>query len=237
MRSSMLRKGIVGLMLIIAFVYLHRADLSRPIRNQAEASQRNPGNQLLQKKQMTVEEFAKPRLFEHDPFNAYSRGSLALRKPTSSRAEKRKFFSDVNENEICPIRLVTKRISSEFAVLRRHPYHGSLRPHHGIDCAAPYGSPVSAAEDGRVVFAGRRGEYGNLVILAHDNGWTTWYGHLSRIEPGIRQGAKVIGGRTIGRIGSTGLSTGPHLHFETRMAGRPVNPRRAKLTQAVKVLD
>ncbi|HAI21043.1 MAG TPA: peptidase M23 [Clostridiales bacterium UBA8153] len=97
------------------------------------------------------------------------------------------------------------------------------RMHQGLDIAAPHGHPVSASRDGRVSFAGRWGGFGNLVIISRPSGISTYYAHLSRIE--VRVGQALEAGQRIGRVGSTGNSTGPHLHFEIRFNGRPVNPR------------
>lgn len=117
-----------------------------------------------------------------------------------------------------------RRISSSFSRGRFHPILKVYRPHHGLDYAARAGTPVSAVGDGRVVFAGRKGQYGNIVIIRHPNGWKTCYGHLSSIAKGIRRWAKVEQGMVIGRVGSTGLATGPHLHYEVRINNRPVDP-------------
>ena len=125
-----------------------------------------------------------------------------------------------------------RRISSGFSLRRKNPVLKIYRPHHGVDYAAPTGTPVSAIGSGTVTFAGRRGGYGNLIILKHWNGYSTYYGHLSRIGKGIRRGAKVPQGQTIGYVGSTGNSTGPHLHFEIRVHQKPVNPVLAKIPRA-----
>jgi murein DD-endopeptidase MepM/ murein hydrolase activator NlpD len=115
------------------------------------------------------------------------------------------------------------RVSSRFG-MRRHPVLGFTRLHAGVDFAAPTGTPVLAAGDGRVVEAGTNGGYGRWVKIRHDNGLATGYAHLSRIAPGVRRSARIRQGQVIGFVGSTGLSTGPHLHFELHRAGRPVNP-------------
>lgn len=122
-----------------------------------------------------------------------------------------------------------RRISSGFSKGRFHPILKIYRPHHGLDYAAPSGTPVSAVGDGKVIFAGRRGQYGKLVVIQHRNGWRTYYGHLSKIEKGVKKGTKVAQGMMIGRVGSTGLATGPHLHFEVRVKDRPVNPLTLRL--------
>jgi murein DD-endopeptidase MepM/ murein hydrolase activator NlpD len=115
------------------------------------------------------------------------------------------------------------RISSRFG-MRRHPILGFTRMHTGIDFAAPPGTPVLAAGAGRVVQAGRKGGYGNWVEIYHGGGLATGYAHMLRIARGIRPGARVRQSQVIGFVGSTGLSTGPHLHFELHRNGRPVNP-------------
>ncbi len=117
------------------------------------------------------------------------------------------------------------RVTSGFGV-RFHPILKRWRPHHGIDYAAPYGTPVHAVASGRVVFAGWRGGYGRTVVIKHKNGYSTLYGHLSRIL--VRVGQHVDQGQTIGLVGSTGLSTGPHLHYEVRHYGRRINPSLIK---------
>lgn len=96
------------------------------------------------------------------------------------------------------------------------------RMHNGIDVAGPTGTPVNSADAGRVEFAGYRGSYGNLVIINHENGYQTYYAHLNAIN--VSRGERVFKGARIGSMGSTGRSTGPHLHFEVRRNGQPVNP-------------
>ncbi|HBL22752.1 MAG TPA: hypothetical protein DDZ40_01390 [Deltaproteobacteria bacterium] len=117
-----------------------------------------------------------------------------------------------------------RRISSSYTGRRLHPVLKKYRPHQGIDYAAASGTPVSALGDGEILFAGYRGGYGKLVIIKHRNGYSTYYGHLSRISKGIARRARVAQGEVIGFVGATGLATGPHLHLEIRVAGKPVNP-------------
>jgi murein DD-endopeptidase MepM/ murein hydrolase activator NlpD len=117
-----------------------------------------------------------------------------------------------------------RRISSSYAGRRLHPVLKKYRPHQGIDYAAASGTPVSALGDGEILFAGYRGSYGKLVIIKHRNGYSTYYGHLSRISKGVTRKARVAQGEVIGFVGATGLATGPHLHLEIRVAGKPVNP-------------
>jgi murein DD-endopeptidase MepM/ murein hydrolase activator NlpD len=120
---------------------------------------------------------------------------------------------------------VNGRVTSGFGS-RFHPILGYRRMHAGLDLAAAYGSPIGAAADGRVVSAGWSGGYGNLVRLAHADGVQTMYGHMSRIA--AASGSYVRRGQVIGYVGSTGLSTGPHLHYEVLKNGRPVNPASIK---------
>jgi murein DD-endopeptidase MepM/ murein hydrolase activator NlpD len=116
---------------------------------------------------------------------------------------------------------VAGHITSTFG-MRRHPILGFVRRHAGIDYGARYGSPIYAVADGLVSFAGRHGGHGNFVRLDHGGGTGTGYGHMSRIA--VQPGARVQAGQVIGYVGSTGMSTGPHLHFEAYQNGHPVNP-------------
>ena len=119
------------------------------------------------------------------------------------------------------------RLSSGFGG-RRHPVLGRMRMHKGVDYAAGTGTPIQAAGDARVEFVGRKGGYGNAVILNHGAGKTTLYAHMSRFAK-IRPGQRVAQGTTIGYVGSTGMSTGPHLHYEFRVNGVHVNPLKMTL--------
>lgn len=116
------------------------------------------------------------------------------------------------------------RITSRFSYRRLHPILGTHRAHLGVDYGAPTGTRVIAVARGRVEFAGRRGGSGNMVRLSHNNDYETYYLHLSRFAEGIRPGARVAQGQTIGYVGSTGLSTGPHLDYRIRKNGVFVNP-------------
>ena len=122
-----------------------------------------------------------------------------------------------------------RRISSGFSKSRLHPVLKIRRAHNGTDYVAPKGTPVSAIGNGQVLAAGHQGGYGKLVVIRHPNGYKTFYGHLSGIAKGVRKGAGVTQGQLIGYVGSTGISTGPHLHFEMRVNDRPVNPRKVEI--------
>ncbi len=119
-----------------------------------------------------------------------------------------------------------RRISSGFSKSRLHPVLKIRRAHNGTDYVAPKGTPVSAMANGQVLAAGHQGGYGKLVVIRHPNGYKTFYGHLSGFAKGVRKGASISQGQLIGTVGSTGLATGPHLHFEMRVNDRPVNPRK-----------
>jgi len=118
--------------------------------------------------------------------------------------------------------LAQARLSSPFGLGRLHPILGRVMPHQGTDYAAPQGTEVRAAANGVVTHADRRGGYGKLVEVHHPNGYATRYAHLSEIT--VQPGATVSRGQVVGRVGMTGLATGPHLHFEVRRDGRPVDP-------------
>jgi murein DD-endopeptidase MepM/ murein hydrolase activator NlpD len=105
---------------------------------------------------------------------------------------------------------------------RRNPFGGGYENHVGLDIATNYGTAIDATADGRVIFAGMYGGYGNIVVIDHGYGITTRYGHMSQI--GVRMGQHVTRGKTIGAVGSTGRSTAPHCHYEVRLHDRPVNP-------------
>ena len=124
------------------------------------------------------------------------------------------------------------RVTSSFSNSRKHPIFGFHRAHTGVDFGAPTGTRVKATSDAVVAFAGRRGGYGNQVILRHDNGYETSYAHLNGFAPGLRQGQSVSQGQLIGYVGSTGASTGAHLHYEVRIGGTPYNPMAIKLPGA-----
>lgn len=116
------------------------------------------------------------------------------------------------------------RISSKFTLKRWHPVLKRYRPHFGIDYAAPKGTSVKSAGDGRVVFAGTKGGYGNVIEVLHEEGYKTLYAHLKGFRGGIRKGSWVKKGQIIAYVGNTGTSTGPHLHFGLYKNNRPINP-------------
>ncbi|MFP6861284.1 peptidoglycan DD-metalloendopeptidase family protein [Pseudomonas sp.] len=124
------------------------------------------------------------------------------------------------------------RISSRFSTGRRHPVLNKIRAHKGVDYAAPRGTPIKAAGDGRIVLAGRHGGYGNAVIIQHGQRYRTLYAHMNGFAKGIRSGGNVKQGQIIGYIGTTGLSTGPHLHYEFQVNGVHVDPLSQKLPMA-----
>ncbi|MCB1378250.1 MAG: M23 family metallopeptidase [Alphaproteobacteria bacterium] len=117
------------------------------------------------------------------------------------------------------------RLTSGFG-MRRHPLLGYSKMHTGVDFGVPHGTPIRAAGSGTVELAGRHGAYGITVQLRHNNKYETLYAHMSKLAAGIRRGSKVNQGQIIGYVGSTGRSTGPHLHYEVRVNDRPVNPTR-----------
>ena len=146
-----------------------------------------------------------------------------------SKTSSAKYF-DANGKSLTPSFLKVpvnfRRISSGFG-LRFHPILGRWRNHDGTDYAAAMGTPVKTIGDGVITFAGWKGGYGNTIEIRHRNGMVTRYGHMRNFAKGMRRGRSVKQGGVIGFVGSTGLSTGPHLHFEVLVGGHAENPRTA----------
>ena len=126
------------------------------------------------------------------------------------------------------------RISSGYGK-RRHPILGYTKMHRGTDFAAPRGTPIYAAGDGVVEVAGRKGAYGRYIRIRHNSTYKTAYAHLYRYAKGIRKGRRVRQGQVIGYVGTSGRSTGPHLHYEVHVNGRQTNPLRVKLPSGKKL--
>jgi len=124
------------------------------------------------------------------------------------------------------------RVSSGFSVARFHPVLQRVRAHKGVDMAAPTGTRVKASGDAVVDFVGQKGGYGNVIVLKHNNGVSTVYGHLSRFAAGLRRGAKVAQGEIIGFVGMTGVATGPHLHYEFLLNGQHRDPMKVALPKS-----
>jgi len=124
------------------------------------------------------------------------------------------------------------RISSNFNPRRRHPILNTIRAHRGVDYAAPRGTPIQAAGDGKVIFRGVKNGYGKTVILQHGGNITTLYAHMSGYASSARVGSRVRQGQTVGYVGATGLATANHLHYEYRLNGVHRNPRTVSLPQA-----
>lgn len=124
------------------------------------------------------------------------------------------------------------RISSNFNPNRRHPVLNTIRAHKGVDYAAPHGTPIKAAGDGKIIFRGVKGGYGNTIILQHGGNITTLYAHMSSFDKNARSGSRVKQGQVIGYVGQTGLASGPHLHYEYRKNGAHLNPRTVNLPNA-----
>ncbi len=129
------------------------------------------------------------------------------------------------------------RVSSGFSMNRMHPILKIRRPHPGIDYAAPMGTPVMSVGDGVVTFIGRRGGYGKHIVIRHDGGFESMYSHLSSYARGLKKGSRVKQGQRIGAVGSTGLSTGPHLDFRLKKNGNYVNPGKAITPRVAPLTD
>ncbi len=126
------------------------------------------------------------------------------------------------------------RLSSSFG-MRKHPVLGYNKMHKGVDFAAPRGTPIYAAGDGRISYLGTKGGYGKYIRIRHHSGLSTAYAHMSRYKKGLGNGARVKQGQIIGYVGTTGRSTGPHLHYEVLQGGRQVNPRKLKMQKGKKL--
>nr|VFK41335.1 MAG: Murein DD-endopeptidase MepM and murein hydrolase activator NlpD, contain LysM domain [Candidatus Kentron sp. SD]VFK47268.1 MAG: Murein DD-endopeptidase MepM and murein hydrolase activator NlpD, contain LysM domain [Candidatus Kentron sp. SD]VFK80076.1 MAG: Murein DD-endopeptidase MepM and murein hydrolase activator NlpD, contain LysM domain [Candidatus Kentron sp. SD] len=124
------------------------------------------------------------------------------------------------------------RISSRFQLRRMHPVLNRVRAHRGVDYAAPRGTPIKATAQGKVTFIGRKGGLGKAIFLQHRGNYTTVYGHMHKYARGIKRGKSIRQGQTIGYVGSTGLATGPHLHYEFRVRGVHKDPLKVKLPQS-----
>lgn len=124
------------------------------------------------------------------------------------------------------------RISSHFNLKRKHPILHKIRAHKGTDYAASYGTPIKATGDGKIINARNKGGYGRAVIIQHGSKISTLYAHLSKYARGIKEGKRVKQGQIIGYIGSSGLASGPHLHYEFRVNGVHKNPLKVKLPHA-----
>ncbi len=125
------------------------------------------------------------------------------------------------------------RISSSFSLARLHPVLNTIRAHKGTDYAASIGTPIRATGDGKVIFAGRQGGYGNLIVIQHGQGYETRYGHMNSFAKGISNGSRVGQGQVIGYVGKTGLASGPHLHYEFHVNGQVRNPVTVQLPQSM----
>ena len=125
------------------------------------------------------------------------------------------------------------RISSSFSLARKHPVLNTIRAHKGTDYAAATGTPIRSTGDGKVIFAGRQGGYGNLIVVQHGQGFETRYGHMNSFAKGISTGSRVSQGQVIGTVGKTGLASGPHLHYEFHVNGQVRNPVTVQLPQSI----
>lgn len=126
------------------------------------------------------------------------------------------------------------RLSSRYGK-RKHPILGYTKMHRGVDFAAPIGTPIYAAGDGRIELSGRNGAYGNYIRIRHNSDYSTAYGHMSRIARGMGKGKRVRQGQVIGYVGNTGRSTGPHLHYEILRGGRQTNPLKVRMPSGRKL--
>ncbi len=132
---------------------------------------------------------------------------------------------------------IKARITSKFNLKRKHPILHTIRAHKGVDYGAPTGTPVHSAGDGRVIFAGVKGGYGNTVEIQHGKRYTTLYAHLNKFPENLKKGSRVSQGDVVGFVGSTGQATGPHLHYEFRVDGKHHDPQKVKLPGGHPLVD
>lgn len=158
-----------------------------------------------------------------DKLNYYSPTGAAFGNPTKG------------EHLLTPVHFI--RVSSPFNMHRIHPILHINRPHEGVDLAAPRGTPVKAAASGKIIYKGRDGGYGNLIAINNGNGIVTRYAHLEKFTPHLYLGEQVTAGQVIAYVGSTGLATGPHLHFEVRIHNKPENPLKFTLPEKINTLS
>jgi murein DD-endopeptidase MepM/ murein hydrolase activator NlpD len=129
------------------------------------------------------------------------------------------------------------RISSRFTKARYHPVLKRWRSHKGVDYAASRGTPIRATADGKISHLGRKGGYGKAIVINNGSTYSTLYGHLSSYTRGLKRGSRVKQGQIIGKVGSTGLATGPHLHYEFRINGKHVNPLTFRQPKSAPIPD
>lgn len=215
----------------VADVFEYRMDMSRDLREGdrfAAAVERLQGPQGLVRS-------GKVLAVEYVATNSRVR-AIRFESPNDGRS---RFYDDSGRSMAAAFLrapLAFRRISSNFG-MRRHPILGIWRQHAGTDYSAVAGTPVRSVGDGTVLMVGRRGGYGNVVEVRHPNGFVTRYGHLRGFARGLRRGARVGIGETIGYVGMTGLATAPHLHFEVLVGGVQRNPRTALASASGAPLD
>jgi murein DD-endopeptidase MepM/ murein hydrolase activator NlpD len=170
-------------------------------------------------------------------FNHAGKEYYAYRFQQEGREE---YFNEKGENlrrEFLKAPLKFTRVSSKFSHSRLHPVLRIRRPHHGVDYAAPTGTPVHSIGNGTVVKAAYSGGAGRMVTIKHNSNYTTSYLHLSGFGKGVRNGARVTQGQVIGYVGSSGLSTGPHLDFRIYRNSQPIDPLKVESPPAYPVAD
>ncbi|HEX7119103.1 MAG TPA: M23 family metallopeptidase [Longimicrobiales bacterium] len=211
-----------ALVVELAEIYAYRLDFTHDIRpgdryRLVYEREARPDGTARRRRILVAEMVNQGRSYPAVYFNARGRGEYYDREGRSLQTMFRRY----------PVDYV--RVTSSFSWRRYHPVLGRYRAHLGTDFGARAGTPVRATADGTVTFAGRNGGYGNVIKIRHALGYETRYAHLRGFARGIGRGRKVVQGQIIGYVGSTGLATGPHLHYELRRNGQAMNASRVKL--------
>ena len=231
--ASLQETGIsTGTIIKLVNAYSHQIDFQRQIK---------PGDKIVvitEKFVTTDNEFSHHGKILHASLtSAGTDYNIYLYSPSGREADI-EFFSEEGQSiksALLKTPIDVVRISGHFGYRKKHPIHGYGAMHKGLDFAASTGTPIYTAGDGEVQFAGWKSGYGRFILIKHKNGLSTAYAHASKFANNLKAGSKVKQGDIIAYVGSTGNTTGPHLHYEVRVNGKQVNPIEFKSTPSIKL--